>query len=249
MNRTGDLIRLYRIFDTLEASTAGKRLLAQLAPCGSWPRRGVYFFFEPGEVCSGSGHGSRLVRIGTQALGVGARSTLHYRLRQQPGNSSGPGGNEGRSEKPVAPVSVLSGNQHIVGAAVSEGVEVDDIIVMIRIADNGRRLRRDCRDPVHRLAGHRTTAIGLPNGKPQAWLRAGGRRGGRKAACGLPLALDRGRWSGPVWRPPHAICSPPGLWRPPSPYGSSVPHILGGMTVPAGKSCRQPLNDPPATTP
>lgn len=93
MSRTDDLIRLYRIFDRLEDSSRGKRFLAQLAPSGSWPRRGVYFFFEPGEVRADSGQGPRLVRVGTHALGVGARSTLHQRLRQHAGKSSGSGGN------------------------------------------------------------------------------------------------------------------------------------------------------------
>jgi hypothetical protein len=93
MNRTDDLIRLYQILDKLETSSGGKRFLAQLASSGSWPRRGVYFFFEPGEVRTGSGQGPRLVRIGTHALGVGARSTLHQRLRQHAGKSSGFGGN------------------------------------------------------------------------------------------------------------------------------------------------------------
>ncbi|MBI3507095.1 MAG: hypothetical protein HY059_19845 [Proteobacteria bacterium] len=64
-----------------------------MGPSNDWPRRGVYFFFEPGEVRTGSGHGLRLVRIGTHALKVGARSTLYQRLRQHAGNSSGFGGN------------------------------------------------------------------------------------------------------------------------------------------------------------
>lgn len=72
MTKATDLISLYRIFDTLEAASGGKRCLAQLAPTASWPRRGVYFFFEPGEVRTGSGHGCRLVRVGTHALGIGA---------------------------------------------------------------------------------------------------------------------------------------------------------------------------------
>ncbi|MBL8833703.1 MAG: hypothetical protein JNL71_15030 [Rhodospirillales bacterium] len=54
---------------------------------------GVYFFFEPGELRTGSGSGPRLVRIGTHALKAGARSTLLRRLRQHAGNSSGTGGN------------------------------------------------------------------------------------------------------------------------------------------------------------
>ncbi len=93
MSRTDDLIRLYRILDKLEAQSGGKRFLAQLAPSKTWPRRGVYFFFEPGEIRTGSGHGQRLIRVGTHALGVGARSTLHQRLRQHAGRSSGLGGN------------------------------------------------------------------------------------------------------------------------------------------------------------
>lgn len=93
MSRTDDLIRLYRVLDRLEALSGGKRFLAQLAPSRTWPQRGVYFFFEPGEIRTGSGHGQRLVRVGTHALGAGARSTLHQRLRQHAGRSSGLGGN------------------------------------------------------------------------------------------------------------------------------------------------------------
>ena len=93
MSRTDDLNRLYRILDRLEVLTGGKKSLAQLAPSRTWPRRGVYFFFEPGEVRTGSGHGPRLVRVGTHALGAGARSTLHQRLRQHAGRSSSLGGN------------------------------------------------------------------------------------------------------------------------------------------------------------
>src|SRR5260221_2182646 len=93
MSRLDDIIRLYRILDTLEASTGGKRFLAQLAPSSSWPRRGVYFFFEPEEVRSDSGQDPRLVRVGTHALGLGALSTLRQRLRQHARRSSGSGGN------------------------------------------------------------------------------------------------------------------------------------------------------------
>jgi hypothetical protein len=93
MSRANDLIRLYRIFVMLEASSGGKRFLAQLEPAGSWPQRGVYIFFEPGEVRTGSGPGPRLVRVGTHALSAGTRSTLHQRLRQHAGKASCSGGN------------------------------------------------------------------------------------------------------------------------------------------------------------
>lgn len=93
MSRVDNLFRLYEILDRLEAACGAKRLLSELPPGRSLPRRGVYFFFEPGEVRSGSGAGPRLVRVGTHALSTGSRSTLHQRLRQHAGNASGTGGN------------------------------------------------------------------------------------------------------------------------------------------------------------
>jgi hypothetical protein len=60
-----------------------------------WARRGVYFFFEPTEQRSDSGTGQRLVRVGTHALGAGAQSTLHQRLRQHGGRSAGGGNHRG----------------------------------------------------------------------------------------------------------------------------------------------------------
>lgn len=93
MNRTDDLIYLYRLLSRLEATLGGVKFLAKIAPSNAWPSRGVYFFFEPGEIRQASGDGLRLVRVGTHALGTGARSTLHQRLRQHAGNASGSGGN------------------------------------------------------------------------------------------------------------------------------------------------------------
>jgi hypothetical protein len=37
----------------------------------SWPRRGVYFFFENGEMRSETGTGPRVVRVGTHAMRSG----------------------------------------------------------------------------------------------------------------------------------------------------------------------------------
>ena len=93
ISRKDDLIRLYGLFDRLETASGGKRFLAQLASSSCWPLRGVYFFFEPGETRTGSGDGLRLVRVGTHALHVGARSTLYQRLRRHGGKSSSSGGN------------------------------------------------------------------------------------------------------------------------------------------------------------
>jgi len=93
MSRIDDLARLYALLGRLERHSGGKRSLAQLAPSRFWPKRGVYFFFEQGEVRTGSGNGPRLVRIGTHALAAGSRSTLHQRLKNHAGTSSGMGGN------------------------------------------------------------------------------------------------------------------------------------------------------------
>jgi hypothetical protein len=51
-----------------------------------WPTRGVYFVLEKGELRSGSGTGSRVVRVGTHGLKVGATSTLWGRLAQHRGS-------------------------------------------------------------------------------------------------------------------------------------------------------------------
>ena len=62
----------------------------------SWPRRGVYFFFENGEPRSGTGAGPRVVRVGAHGLKNGARSTLWGRLSQHRGSSrSGLGNHRG----------------------------------------------------------------------------------------------------------------------------------------------------------
>jgi len=58
-----------------------------------WPERGVYFFFEPGELRVSNPMVSRVVRVGTHALITSSRTTLWNRLSQHRGTSSPPGGN------------------------------------------------------------------------------------------------------------------------------------------------------------
>ena len=58
-----------------------------------WPRRGVYFFHEPGEVRREIGTGLRIVRVGTHALITGGEATLWGRLRQHKGRNRSIGGN------------------------------------------------------------------------------------------------------------------------------------------------------------
>lgn len=72
------LARFYDLLGDLNA-LLGSRPFSDCTRSCVWPRRGVYFFFEPGEyrACGGL----RVVRVGTHALVEGSRSTLWGRLR------------------------------------------------------------------------------------------------------------------------------------------------------------------------
>lgn len=94
-HRTRDVERFYELPDELERRTGGVRHLAQCHGRLNWPMRGVYFFFEPSELRSGSGNGPRVVRIGTHALSATSRTTLWARLANHRGQSSGGGNHRG----------------------------------------------------------------------------------------------------------------------------------------------------------
>ncbi len=58
-----------------------------LAACDArtgWPRRGVYFFFEPGQARDDGT--PRVVRVGTHAVSRGSKATLWGRLKQHRGD-------------------------------------------------------------------------------------------------------------------------------------------------------------------
>lgn len=95
MDRLEDILRFYALLDRLEQAVGGLRTLADFGSYRDWSKRGVYLFFEPGEVGSDSGKRSRVVRIGTHALAKGSRSTLRQRLGQHRGHASGGGNHRG----------------------------------------------------------------------------------------------------------------------------------------------------------
>jgi hypothetical protein len=95
MDKRDDVVRLYELLNELEHRLGGKRRLSDCTGASSWPKRGVYFFFEPGEVRSNSGRGPRVVRIGTHALRVGSKSTLWNRLSQHRGSRDSGGNHRG----------------------------------------------------------------------------------------------------------------------------------------------------------
>jgi hypothetical protein len=92
-HRVDDIIRFYSLLDRLKERCAGTRLLATCSARMNWPYRGVYFFFETGEVRSDSGHALRVVRVGTHAVSSRSRSTLWGRLSQHRGSANRGDGN------------------------------------------------------------------------------------------------------------------------------------------------------------
>ncbi len=73
----------------------GGRILCECSGRLGWPARGVYFLFEPGEMCQSDRELPRIVRVGTHAVSTGSKSSLWGRLRAHRGNNSGGGNHRG----------------------------------------------------------------------------------------------------------------------------------------------------------
>jgi hypothetical protein len=92
MGRREDLNRLYALLAELDTRVGGARLLRTCAGRMTWPLRGVYFFFEDGELREDD-RTPRVVRVGTHAVSAGSRTTLWNRLSQHRGFARSGGGN------------------------------------------------------------------------------------------------------------------------------------------------------------
>lgn len=86
-DRAGSVDEFYRLLAVLGDRCGGPRLLSESTARSGWPRRGVYFFFEPGELRA-DGSGLRVVRVGTHGLRP-SKSTLWGRLAQHKGTMGG----------------------------------------------------------------------------------------------------------------------------------------------------------------
>jgi len=86
--RRQSLDRFYHLLDTLSEKLGGPRRLRDCSGRDGWPERGVYFFFEEGEMRE-DGQSPRVVRVGTHALSGSSRSTVWKRLAQHRGTLSG----------------------------------------------------------------------------------------------------------------------------------------------------------------
>jgi hypothetical protein len=87
MPTPADLDTFCELLDILAERTGGPRRLADCNGRMGWPQRGVYFFFEPGEVRRNGR--PRVVRVGTHALTSTSKSTLWGRLSQHRGTVTG----------------------------------------------------------------------------------------------------------------------------------------------------------------
>ena len=92
-DRVADTQRFYELLSRVSERVGGYRHLACCDGRMDWPRRGVYFFFEPGEHRSDPGCGLRVVRIGTHALKPASRTSLWQRLSQHRGSARSGAGN------------------------------------------------------------------------------------------------------------------------------------------------------------
>ena len=96
MTTKSDLDLFYSLMTQLAEITNGMKLLSNCDGQMNWPTRGIYFFFEKGEIRNNGD--MRVVRVGTHALKTGSKTTLWNRLRQHRGNIGGvhPGGGNHR---------------------------------------------------------------------------------------------------------------------------------------------------------
>ena len=83
MTVTSDVRRFYDILGELESRMGRTRTLTACDARTGWPARGVYFFFERGEVREDGT--LRVVRIGTHAVSQGSKTVLWGRLKQHRG--------------------------------------------------------------------------------------------------------------------------------------------------------------------
>ena len=81
-----ELERFYVALERLAKAHGGARRLGDCHGRLPWPQRGVYFFFEPGELRPNGK--PRVVRVGTHAVSAGSGSTLWGRLKQHLGTGA-----------------------------------------------------------------------------------------------------------------------------------------------------------------
>lgn len=94
--RLGYIDRFYALLARVAALNTGLgRKLSQQTAASVRHKRGIYFFFEDGEMRMTSPFEHRVVRIGTHAVSEGSKATLWNRLRTHRGGGNGLGNHRG----------------------------------------------------------------------------------------------------------------------------------------------------------
>ena len=106
------LQKFYSILADLEEKVGGARTLAACSGKLTWPRRGVYFFMEDGEIRTQSGDGLRIVRVGTHATRANVETNLWGRLRQHRGHHSGGGNHRGSIFRLIVGTAIIARHQY-----------------------------------------------------------------------------------------------------------------------------------------
>lgn len=114
-----DVHRFYALLGRLEEALGGSRTLADCHGRMGWPQRGVYFFFEPGELRRDGTR--RVTRVGTHALTSTSKATLWGRLAQHKGRAAGGGNHRGSIFRRHVSAALLARDGDPSGAAETWG--------------------------------------------------------------------------------------------------------------------------------
>jgi hypothetical protein len=94
--RLRDIDRFYALLKRLSAASAeAPTCLRNHTAKSVQPQKGIYFFFEPGELRMTSPFEHRVTRIGTHSVSAGSKATLWGRLRTHRGGIDGSGNHRG----------------------------------------------------------------------------------------------------------------------------------------------------------
>ncbi|MEX2375579.1 MAG: hypothetical protein WD942_08360 [Dehalococcoidia bacterium] len=112
---SADVEQFYHLMDLIAARPGQGGSLSEYTGRSTWPRRGVYFFREPGEQRSGLPGVPRIVRVGTHAVSAGSKSTLWGRLRAHRGSRDGGGNHRGSIFRLHVGAALLDRDREVIG--------------------------------------------------------------------------------------------------------------------------------------
>lgn len=123
MTRNCDERMLDKFYELIGSAIdrVGTRILRECHGRMNWPNRGVYFFFESGELRS-DGLSPRIVRVGTHAVSHGSRTKLWNRLSSHRGTTSGGGNHRGSVFRKLVGAALLDRDESLVPKPATWGL-------------------------------------------------------------------------------------------------------------------------------